>query len=135
VRGWVDGETGLLVRDVQQKKLCGQPGVEAEFGTGYIPRDAFVDKSLARGVTDAYDTIQVKHYRSDGTPDGLYGHLQVLRAGPDEVPGGAHRLDLVRRRGPQDIYSEILTRTTRRRAWSDDLHPAEGQVRGGRPVP
>ena len=60
--GWVAGETSQAVRDVQQKKLCGDPGVVAAFGTGMIPKDLFVDKpSLARGVTDAYDTIQVRH--------------------------------------------------------------------------
>src|SRR5260221_376818 len=26
-KGWIAGETSLVVRDVQQKKLCGEPGV------------------------------------------------------------------------------------------------------------
>src|SRR5581483_11386163 len=61
-RGWIAGETSLVVRDVQQKKLCGEPGVDVAFGSGMIPKDLFTDKpSLARGITDAYDTIQVKH--------------------------------------------------------------------------
>lgn len=61
-RGWICGETAQVVRDVQQKKLCGTPGVIADFGTGMIPKDRFTDKpSLARGVTDAFDTIQVRH--------------------------------------------------------------------------
>src|ERR1700760_3493587 len=38
-RGWIAGETSLVVRDVQQKKLCGEPGVDAAFGTGMIPKD------------------------------------------------------------------------------------------------
>jgi phage terminase large subunit-like protein len=60
--GWVAGETSLAVRDVLQKKLCGDPGVEPAFGSGMIPRDRLVDKTLARhGVADAFDTIQVKH--------------------------------------------------------------------------
>jgi hypothetical protein len=25
-RGWIAGETSLAVRDIQQKKLCGEPG-------------------------------------------------------------------------------------------------------------
>jgi phage terminase large subunit-like protein len=62
VRAWLAGETSGVVRDVQQAKLCGEPGVDSDFGAGLIPKDAFADKpSLARGVTDAYDTIQVKH--------------------------------------------------------------------------
>lgn len=62
VVAWVCGETASAVRDVCQAKLCGAPGVENAFGTGLIPREAFADRpSLARGVTDAYDTIQVRH--------------------------------------------------------------------------
>ena len=62
VSWWVCGETSVLVRDGPQKLLCGTPGVDDDFGTGLIPKESFADKpSLARGVTDAYDTIQVKH--------------------------------------------------------------------------
>src|SRR5580704_11575853 len=61
-KGWICGETSTAVRDTQQKKLCGEAGVDELFGTGLIPKDKFVDKpSLARGVTDAYDTVQVRH--------------------------------------------------------------------------
>ena len=56
------GESALVVRNVQQKYLCGTPGVDVEFGTGMIPKELFLDKpSLSRGVTDAYDMIQVRH--------------------------------------------------------------------------
>ena len=62
IRAWACGETSLVTRDSIQKKLCGEPGVDSAFGTGLIPRDCFSEKpSLARGVTDAYDTIQIKH--------------------------------------------------------------------------
>lgn len=112
-RGWIDGETGLLVRDVQQKKLCGPPGVDADFGTGMIPREAFVDKSLARGVTDAYDTIQVKHYRSDGTPDGVStATFKSYEQGRTKHQGEPVDWIWCDEEPPQDVYSEILTRTT-----------------------
>ena len=113
VRGWIDGETGLLVRDVQQKKLCGSPGVEEDFGTGMIPKEAFVDKSLARGVTDAYDTIQVKHYRSDGTPDGVStATFKSYEQGRTKHQGEPVDLIWCDEEPPEDIYSEIVTRTT-----------------------
>src|ERR1700678_78643 len=71
VRAWAAGIKSLDVRNVQQKKLCGTPGVTADFGTGLIPKSRFVDKpSLSRGVTDAYDTIQVEH-RTNGVKDGV----------------------------------------------------------------
>jgi phage terminase large subunit-like protein len=107
-KGWIAGETSLVVRDVQQKKLCGEPGVDELFGTGMIPKDAFADRpSLARGVTDAYDTIQVRH-KSGGVSIGRFKSYEQGRqkfqgesidwGWPDEEP-------------PEDVYAEFLTRT------------------------
>lgn len=59
--GWVAGTTGLDVRNVAQTKLCGQYGQTAALGTGFIPKDCIEKTTLARGVTDAYDTVQVVH--------------------------------------------------------------------------
>lgn len=62
VTAWAAGVTSLLVRDGPQKLLCGQPGVEEQFGTGLIPKECFVGSpTLARGVTNAYDTLKVRH--------------------------------------------------------------------------
>lgn len=113
VRAWADGETSLLVRDVQQKKLCGPPGVQEDFGTGFIPKEDIVDVSLARGVTDAYDTIQVKHYRSDGTPDGVSTlTFKSYEQGQKKHQGEPIDFDWCDEEPPEDVYSEILTRTT-----------------------
>ncbi len=105
-RGWICGETSLVVRDVQQKKLCGEPGVESARGTGMIPKDCLLDVSMARGITDAYDTIQVRHV-SGGVSIARFKSYEQGRAKfqgetldwvwPDEEP-------------PEDVYSEILTR-------------------------
>lgn len=106
-KGWVAGETGILVRDKPQAILCGQPGVVEAFGTGFIPKDAFVDKpSLARGVTDAYDTIQVRHV-SGGVSTITFKSYEQGRTKfqsetldwwwADEEP-------------PMDIYTELLAR-------------------------
>ncbi len=108
VKGGAAGETSLIVRDVQQKKLCGEPGVESAFGTGMIPKDAFVDKpSLARGVTDAYDTIQVKHKS---------GGISILRfksyeQGRQKFQGETLDFLWFDEEPPEDVYSEGLTRT------------------------
>lgn len=111
-RGWIDGETGLVVRDVSQKKLCGPPGVDSDFGTGMIPLEAFVDKSLSRGVTDAYDTIQVKHYRTDGTPDGVStATFKSYEQGRKKHQGEPIDWIWCDEEPPEDVYSEILTRT------------------------
>lgn len=114
LRAWADGETSLLVRDVQQRKLCGPPGVDNEFGTGMIPRDCFAGKpSLARGVTDAYDTIQVKHFRTDGTCDGTSTlTFKSYEQGRQKHQGEPIDFDWCDEEPPEDVYSEILTRVT-----------------------
>lgn len=110
-RGWMAGESSLLVRDVQQKLLCGEPGVMDAFGTGMIPKEYFVDKpSLARGVTDAYDTIQVKHY-TNGVEDGIsVGRFKSYEQGRTKFQG--ETLDWIwdDEEPPLEIYSEELTR-------------------------
>lgn len=107
-RGWIAGETSLVVRDVQQKKLCGEPGVEAAFGTGMIPRDLFVDKpSLARGITDAYDTIQVRHV-SGGVS---VARFKSYEQGRTKFQGETLDWLWFDEEPPMDIYSEGLTRT------------------------
>jgi phage terminase large subunit-like protein len=72
VRGWAAGESTTVCRDVAQTLLCGEPGVESEFGTGLIPKALFADKpTLARGaVADAYDTIAIWH-QTNGVRDGI----------------------------------------------------------------
>lgn len=113
VRAWAAGESSLLVRDVQQKLLCGEPGVNDAHGTGMIPKSRFVDKpSLARGVTDAYDTIQVQH-RTNGVPDGV----SVLRfksyeQGRTKFQGETIDFAWGDEEPPMDVYSEMLTRIT-----------------------
>lgn len=117
VRAWAAGESGLVVRDVQQKKLCGPPGVSTEFGTGYIPREDFADKpSMARGVTDAYDTIQVWHHKKQGrewVKDGVSTlSFKSYEQGRTKFQGEPIDFVWPDEEPPMDVYSEILTRTT-----------------------
>jgi phage terminase large subunit-like protein len=107
-KGWVAGETSLVVRDVQQKKLCGEPGVDEEFGTGMIPKNAFVDKpSLARGVTDAFDTIQVRH-KSGGVS---VARFKSYEQGRTKFQGESIDWGWADEEPPEDVYAEFLTRT------------------------
>lgn len=107
-KGWIAGETSLVVRDVQQKKLCGEPGVEEAFGTGMLPKDAFTDKpSLARGITDAYDTIQVRH-KSGGISVGKF---KSYEQGRTKFQGESLDWIWFDEEPPQDVYAEGLTRT------------------------
>lgn len=107
-KGWIAGETSLVVRDVQQKKLCGEPGVDELFGTGMIPKDLFVDKpSLARGVTDAYDTIQVRHV-SGGVS---VARFKSYEQGRTKFQGESIDWGWCDEEPPEDVYAEFLTRT------------------------
>jgi phage terminase large subunit-like protein len=107
-KGWIAGETSLVVRDVQQKKLCGEPGVDDLFGTGMIPKDLFTDKpSLARGVTDAYDTIQVRH-KSGGIS---VARFKSYEQGRTKFQGESIDWGWADEEPPEDVYSEFLTRT------------------------
>jgi phage terminase large subunit-like protein len=104
---WVCGETSVAVRDVCQSKLCGLPGVEASFGTGLIPKGAFVEKpSMARGVTDAYDTVQVKH-RSGGVSVISF---KSYEQGREKFQGAGLDVIWFDEEPPLNIYSEGLTR-------------------------
>lgn len=70
-RAWATGEGAVLTRDGPQNILCGTPGVEADFGTGLIPKHLFADTpSKSRGVTDAFDTIQVDHVTGEVSRKG-----------------------------------------------------------------
>ena len=107
-KGWIAGETSLVVRDVQQKKLCGEPGVEDLFGTGMIPKDLFTDRpSLARGVTDAYDTIQVRH-KSGGIS---VARFKSYEQGRTKFQGESIDWGWADEEPPEDVYAEFLTRT------------------------
>jgi len=123
VKWWAAGETSLLVRDVSQKKLCGEPGVTNDFGTGFIPKAAFVDTpTLARGVTDAYDTIQIEHvvrevkkgtYIKTPIADGVsICRFKSYEQGRQKFQGETLHGFWADEEPELDIYSELLTRIT-----------------------
>lgn len=111
--GWICGETGLVVRDVQQEKLLGEPGVEDAFGTGYIPFDRIVGRpTLSRGVANAYDTVQVVH-KTNGVKDGTsVGVFKSYEQGRTKFQGKGIDWGWLDEEALMEIYSEVLTRTS-----------------------
>lgn len=112
VRAWVCCETGLLVRDGPQTLLCGPAGVEGAMGSGLIPKAAFVGKpSMARGVTDLYDTIQVYH-KTNGIIDGI-STLTSKSYEQGRAKFQSTTLDFVwlDEECDMEIYSECIART------------------------
>lgn len=115
VKGWAIGESGVVVRDTPQKLLFGPPGVDDSFGTGLIPREAIIGKpSLARGVTDAYDTVQVKHLAPDGASvDGTsILTFKTYEQGRQKLQSDTIDWFWCDEEPPAAEYSEILTRIT-----------------------
>ena len=116
-RGWVAGTTSLDVRNVAQTKLCGKYGVARAFGTGFIPKDRFVEKpSLARGVADAYDTVQISH-RTNGIEDGISTiSFKSYEQGRAKFQGDELQWGWCDEEAPMkednDIYTEFMTRIT-----------------------
>jgi phage terminase large subunit-like protein len=109
ITAWACGESSLVVRDVQQSKLCGEPGLSEAFGTGFIPKAAFVgNPSSARGVTDAYDTIHVRH-KSGGISTLTFKSYEQGRKKFQGKPVDVIWLD---EEPAEDIYIECLTRVT-----------------------
>jgi phage terminase large subunit-like protein len=123
-KGWIAGVTSLDTRNVCQTKLCGQYGVQVEFGTGMIPKEDIVDVSLARGVTDAYDTIQVRHV-SGGISTAQF---KSYEQGRQKFQGEGLDWIWFDEEPPLTIYAEGLTRIGERDgiAWLT-FTPLEGR--------
>lgn len=134
--GWVCGETAQTTRDKPQSILCGPAGVSSQFGTGFIPKDRFVyrgdgkpDISLSRGVTDAYDTVQVKH-RTNGVEDGV-SVLRFKSYDQGREKFASETLDFIwnDEEPPMDIYGEEVPRTIKKKGMIfTTLTPLDGMT-------
>lgn len=105
-RGWVAGETGLATRKNPQRILLGDPYPEM-IGTGTIPKDRIVGSpSLARGVSDAVDTVIVQH------KSGGLSTVQMMsyEMGRSKWQGDTLHFIWNDEEPPMDVYSEGLTR-------------------------
>ncbi len=111
VKGWAVGESGVWTRDQAQSRLCGDHSIAFNsdapgWGTGFIPRDCLLGRTLAHGVQNGFDTISVRHV-SGGTS---YCGFRSYEQGRAKVQGAS--LDFVwpDEEPPLDIYGELLAR-------------------------
>lgn len=104
----IGGETGELVRDKQQAELCGPPGDEAGFGTGFIPKGLLVGRTLSHGATGSYDTISVRHV-TGGVSTGSFKSYDQGRKRWQSVTAHVVWED---EEPPSDIHDEALARLT-----------------------
>ena len=118
VRAWCAGVTAQAVKDVMQFELLGP---NSDLGSGMIPRDRIIKTIRKPGVSEAIETVQVRH--SDSTcnctgsttcPRCKISELtfKTYEQGRDSFQGA--KLDVIwLDEEPRDygIYSECVTRT------------------------
>jgi phage terminase large subunit-like protein len=111
IRVWVVGESTTLVRDTLQLKLCG--GTGDDFGTGTIPLESFAKKPImVAGGTGAIDTAFAAHM-TDGKPDGTSSFtFKSFEMRREKLQSETVDLIWIDERPPEDVYSELLARTS-----------------------
>ena len=102
--GWCNGVTGEVTRDTIQRLLIGAIG---QLGTGFIPEGDIKEIIAARGVADLADTVLVKHV----TGGVSRIKLKYYEQGREKFQADTLHWAWNDEEPPQDIYSEILTRT------------------------
>lgn len=107
----VGSETAELTRDGAQRLLLGPPSDEKMWGTGTIPKANIMDWNRRMGVSDAIDTISVKH-RSGGQSTILF---KSYDQGRKKWQANTVHCVWFDEEPPYDVYSEGLTRITRTR--------------------
>ena len=100
-------ESYELTRDGVQRLLIGPPADEAEWGTGYIPARAIEARTRRMGVSNALDSVTVKH-ASGGNSTLLFKAYEQGRG-----KWQANTVDYVwfDEEPPEDVYFEGITRT------------------------
>jgi phage terminase large subunit-like protein len=113
ISAWAASDTGETTRNILQSTLCGPYDDKSKWGTGTIPRDCVdwdKDVSLARGVTDLFDTISVKHF-TNGVYDGQSSlQLKTFDQGRKKWQGTAKDVIHLDEEPPLDVYAEALAR-------------------------
>ena len=100
-------ESYELTRDGLQRLLIGPPANEEEWGTGLVPKAAIVRYTRRAGVSNALDTVTIRHV-SGGTSTLLFKAYEQGRG-----KWQANTVDYVHfdEEPPEDVYFEGITRT------------------------
>ena len=106
VKWWCCGDTSSTVRDIVQEQLLGPRGAH---GTGFIPSHLIHHKVSKRGISDAMDTVWVRH-QTGGLSTVQFKSYETGRA---SFQGTAQHGVLMDEEPPYDIYEESLIRTAK----------------------
>jgi phage terminase large subunit-like protein len=104
VQAWACGSTNQTTRDIVQEKLLGPEGAH---GTGMLPAEAIVQVTHKPGLTNAADTVFVKH------SSGVFSQVgfKSYESGRKTFEGTAKQVIWLDEESPFDIYLECLYRT------------------------
>jgi len=104
IKARASGDTSKTVRDIVQEKLMGPI---TDIGTGLIPSECIVSTSAKAGVSNAFDTVFVKH--ASGGVSKL--QFKSYDQGRESFQGEEIDVDWLDEEPPIDIYIECLLRT------------------------
>jgi len=102
--GWAAGDTGKTVRDILQMKMLGPVG---SFGTGLIPAECIVRIVRSAGLTDAVETVYVRHLAGGVSMLQLKSYEQGRQA----FQGTAIEVIWLDEEPPMPVKTECLLRT------------------------
>ena len=104
---WAGSDTGETTRDTVQANLIGPPPDRENWGTAALPADALADINLRQGVSDAIDTVLVRHVSGGMSTLGFKSYDQKRQ----KWQGTKKDIVWLDEEPPEDIYMEALTRT------------------------
>jgi phage terminase large subunit-like protein len=104
---WAATDTAKNTREILQSKFCGRPGDAAALGTGMIPGDLILRTTPKHGLSDAFETVFVRH-----VPTGGVSSVQFKSYDQGRVAFQGTRQDVIHLDEEPDltIYVECLLR-------------------------
>jgi phage terminase large subunit-like protein len=104
ILAWVANDTNKNVRDVNQTELYGK---FTEPGTGMVPAEYIISKSVKSGLSDAIDTLNVRH-KSGGVSSVLF---KSYEQGYEAFTGKAVEVIWCDEEPDKNVYAECCVRT------------------------
>jgi phage terminase large subunit-like protein len=103
--GWAAGNTGQTTRDILQDILTGYPS--STLGSGMIRGDLILQTRRRSGISDAIDTVKVKHVSGGESILGFKSYDQKRKS----FEGTGKHFIWLDEECPQDVHNECLLRT------------------------
>ena len=104
ITAWAAGDSGKTVREIIQAKLLGPIH---DKGSGLIPKDFIIRTTSKAGVSDAIDTVQVKHV-SGGISTLVFKSYDQRRI---SFQGSEQDVIWLDEEPPIEVYEECVMRT------------------------